>query len=75
MLAILAEGKAARFVLPQQGIWKDVREWNEDADGDLTAFRVGGGRTDNPPSAFLCWYNNVYVVSAVDMVNPEPLKF
>ena len=36
---ILASGKVARFHFDLLNITKDVKEWNPDEDGDLTAFR------------------------------------
>lgn len=37
---IFAAGKAARFIHEGGDVWKDVKEWNPDEEGDLKAFRT-----------------------------------
>lgn len=65
---ILASGKAARFHFDLLNITKDVKEWNPDEDGDLTAFR----KCSNSKTNFVFWPGNVYEVTAVDINSPMP---
>jgi hypothetical protein len=57
---ILARGKVVRFSNSINGITKDVKEWNADEDGDLTAFRYTGR------SRYVCWQAAQYTVSELD---------
>jgi hypothetical protein len=57
---ILSRGKVVRFTNSITGITKDVKEWNADELGDLTAFRHTGR---NP---YICWEAEQYKVSELD---------
>jgi len=57
---ILSRGKVVRFTNSITGITKDVKEWNADKLGDLTAFRHTGG---NP---YILWEAEQYKVSELD---------
>jgi len=57
---ILSRGKIVRFTNSITGVTKDIKEWNEDNLGDLTAFRHTGG---NP---YICWVTEQYKVSELD---------
>ena len=65
---ILASGKVARFHFDLLNITKDVKEWNPDEDGDLSAFR----KCSNCWTEFVFWSGNVYEVTAVDIETPIP---
>lgn len=57
---ILSRGKVVRFTNSITGVTKDIKEWNADDMGDLTAFRHTGG---NP---YICWEAEQYKVSELD---------
>ena len=58
---ILARGNVVKFSNPFKGQTKYVDTWNEDEDGDLTAFRT----TSNCATHFVCWESSRYDVSEV----------
>lgn len=57
---ILSRGKIVRFTNRVTGVTKDVKEWNADAYGDLTAFRHTG------QTPYLCWSADQYEISELD---------
>jgi hypothetical protein len=57
---ILKKGKVVRFTNNINGITKDVKEWNSDIEGDLTAFRHTGS------SPYICWRAEQYSISEID---------
>lgn len=65
---ILARGNVVKFTNPFTGCVKYVDTWNEDADGDLIAFRGNLAQTH-----FVCWESARYDVSEVtrEEVPPE----
>lgn len=58
---ILARGNVVKFTNPFTQQVKYVDTWNEDADGDLTAFRT----TRNCATSFVCWESARYDISEV----------
>ena len=60
--AILKRGKAVRFSMDDNR-WKDINKFEPDEMNDLLSFRDSG----NVYSKYICWTNQGYEISAVDI--------
>jgi len=61
ILDILTRGKHVRFTNVYNGVTKDVKKWNPD-DGDLKAYRIGGGATVKD----VCWRTDQYDIEEIE---------